>query len=82
MQDTKPAFEIRNNSGSAFINKNKTEDWHAKYSGKCKINEQLYYFTVNPKLSAGGMEYMEFKLGKPVEGAPAAKPTLTSDPDF
>jgi hypothetical protein len=74
MSDPKPAYEIRNNQGSAFLAKNKTEDWHAKYSGKCKINDVLYFFTVNPKVSASGNEYMEFKLGKPVE----AQPSLTT----
>ena len=82
MSDTKPAFEIRNGQGSAFLNKTKTEDWHAKYSGKCKINDVLYYFTVNPKMTAGGMEFMDFRLGKPVDAAPAAKPALSNMPDF
>ena len=82
MSDTKPAFEIRNNQGSAFINKNKTEDWHAKFSGKCKINEVLYYFTVNPKTSASGVEYMDFKLGKAVEGAPTQAASSPQKLDF
>ena len=30
MSDTKPVYEIRNNSGSAFLNPSKTEDWHQR----------------------------------------------------
>ena len=82
MSDIKPVFEIRNNQGTAHLNKSKTEDWHAKYSGKCRINEVLYYFTINPKISANGNEYMEFKLGKAIDAAPAAKPNFPDVPDF
>lgn len=71
MTDQKTPYEVKNNTGSAFVNKNKTEDWHPKFSGKCKINEVFYYFTVNPKVSANGNEYMEFRLGKPVDAQPA-----------
>lgn len=82
MSDVKPAYEIRNGQGSAFINKTKTEDWHAKYQGKCKINEVLYYFSVNPKTSASGNEYMEFKLGKPVDQQPSPATKSAAPLDF
>jgi hypothetical protein len=82
MSDTKPAYEIRNNQGSAFLNPSKTEDWHPKFTGKCKIADVMYFFSVNPKTAASGKEYMEFRLGKEVQTAPAAKPMATTDPDF
>lgn len=82
MSDTKPVYEIRNNQGSAFLNPSKTEDWHPKFTGKCKIADVTYFFSVNPKTAASGKEYMEFRLGKEVQAAPAAKQSVTSDPDF
>jgi hypothetical protein len=82
MSDTKPVYEIRNGQGSAFLNPSKTEDWHPKYTGKCKIADVTYFFSVNPKVAASGKEYMEFKLGKEVQSAPAAKPTMSDVPDF
>ena len=82
MSDTKPAYEIRNNQGSAFLNPSKTEDWHPKFTGKCKIADVTYFFSVNPKTAASGKEYMEFRLGKEVQTAPPAKQSVTSDPDF
>ena len=82
MSDTKPVYEIRNNQGSAFLNPSKTEDWHPKFTGKCKIADATYFFSVNPKTAASGKEYMEFRLGKEVQTAPAAKAAVTSDPDF
>ena len=82
MSDTKPVYEIRNNQGSAFLNPSKTEDWHPKFTGKCKIDDVMYFFSVNPKTSAKGTEYMEFRLGKAVQTAPAAKQAVSSDPDF
>jgi hypothetical protein len=82
MNETKPIYEVKNNTGSAFVNKNKTEDWHAKFSGKCKINEVMYYFTVNPKVSQSGNEYMEFRLGKAVESQPALTTAKPATLDF
>jgi hypothetical protein len=82
MSDTKPVYEIRNNQGSAFLNPSKTEDWHPKFTGKCKIADVTYFFSVNPKTSAKGTEYMEFRLGKAVQTSAPAKPMATMDPDF
>jgi len=84
MTDIKTPYETKNGQGSAFLNKNKTEDWHPKYQGKCKINEVMYYFSVNPKLTASGMELMEFKLGKPIESqaAPVQANAFPDVPDF
>ena len=82
MSDTKPVYEVRNGQGSAFLNPSKTEDWHPKFTGKCKIADVMYFFSVNPKTAASGKEYMEFRLGKEVQTAPAAKPMATTDPDF
>lgn len=65
-------YEIREGQGSAFANKTKTEDWHPKFTGKCRINDVLYFFSVNPKRTANGDEYMDFRLGKAVNAAPAA----------
>jgi hypothetical protein len=78
----KPVYEIRNGQGTAFVNKSKTEDWHPKYTGKCKVNDVLHFFSINPKTSASGNEYMEFKLGKPVTGAPTSARPNYDAPDF
>lgn len=82
MSDNKPVYEVKNNTGTAFLNERKTEDWHPKYSGKCKINEVFYFFSINPKVSVNGNEYMEFKLGKPVEVQPALTTPQPQTLDF
>jgi len=82
MSDTKTPYETKNNQGTAFLNERKTEDWHPKFQGKCKINEVMYFFSVNPKFTASGLEVMEFKLGKAVEAAPALTTPQPQTLDF
>lgn len=82
MSDTKTPYETKNNQGTAFLNERKTEDWHPKFQGKCKINEVMHFFSVNPKVTATGLEVMEFKLGKPVEAQPALTTPQPQTLDF
>jgi len=54
------AYEVKPGQGSAFVNKNKTEDWHPPYSGEIMLPD-------------GTMHYLNIKPGKTKAGKPKVK---------
>lgn len=67
------AYEMKPGQGSAFKNENKTEDWHAAYRGKVMLPDgSMHYIDASPKKTAAGETFINFKIGKQIEGAPRA----------
>lgn len=59
------AYEQKPNYGSAFINKDKTEDWHAPYRGDVMLPDgTLHYLDVAPATTRAGDVYYKVKIGK------------------
>lgn len=59
-------FELRPGQGSAFKNKDKTEDWHADYKGELLLPDgTLHWIDVQPGKTRAGEWYFKIKLGKP-----------------
>jgi len=49
------AYELKPGQGSAFVNKFKTEDWHAAYRGEVMLPDgTLCYLDVKPGKTAAG----------------------------
>jgi len=63
-------------TGTAFINENKKEDWHADFTGEfADLNGDLYYLNVTKKISGhSGTEYISVSLGKPKVNKGVAPP--------
>jgi len=59
-------YELRPGQGSAFKNKNKTEDWHPAYKGELLLPDgTLHWIDVQPGKTRAGEWYFKIKLGKP-----------------
>lgn len=59
------AYEQRAGQGSAFVNRNKTEDWHAPYQGEIMLpNGDVHYLDVKPALTKAGENWFSVKIGK------------------
>jgi len=59
-------FELRPGQGSAFKNKDKTEDWQADYKGELLLPDgTLHWIDVQPGKTRAGEWYFKIKLGKP-----------------
>lgn len=59
-------YELRPGQGSAFKNKNKTEDWHADYKGELLLPDgTLHWIDIQPGKTRAGEWYFKIKLGKP-----------------
>jgi hypothetical protein len=59
-------FELRPGQGSAFKNKDKTEDWHADYKGELMMPDgTLHWIDVQPGKTRAGEWWFKIKLGKP-----------------
>jgi len=59
-------FELRPGQGSAFKNKDKTEDWHADYKGELLLPDgTLHWIDIQPGKTRAGEWYFKIKLGKP-----------------
>lgn len=69
------AYEMKPGQGSAFKNDKKTEDWHPPFKGKVMLPDgSLHWLDVSPKKTQAGDTWVSIKIGKQIEGAPAAKP--------
>jgi hypothetical protein len=70
------AYEHKPGNGSAFINKDKTQDWHADFKGDILLADgKLYWLDVTRAKTQAGDEFFKVKIGK--EKA-IASPPLTS----
>jgi single-stranded DNA-binding protein len=59
------AYEVRAGQGSAFVNKNKTEDWHAPYQGEVMLpNGDIHYLDIKPAKTKAGENWFAIKIGK------------------
>ncbi len=59
------AWEHKPNFGSAFINKEKSEDWHAEFRGDVMLPDgTLHYLDVSPATTKAGDPYYKVKIGK------------------
>ena len=69
------AYEMKLGQGSAFKNDKKTEDWHPQFKGKVMLPDgSVHWLDVSPKKTQAGDTWVAIKIGKQIEGAPAAKP--------
>jgi hypothetical protein len=67
------AWEHKPNFGSAFINKEKSEDWHAEFRGDIMLPDgNLHYLDVSPAVTKAGDTYYKVKIGKVKQPAGAA----------
>jgi hypothetical protein len=59
------AYEVRAGQGSAFVNRNKTEEWHAPYQGEIMLPDgTVHYLDVKPALTKAGENWFSVKIGK------------------
>lgn len=58
-------YEMKPGQGSAFKNKDKTEDWHAAYRGDVMLpNGDVHYLDITPKKTKAGETFISVKIGK------------------
>jgi hypothetical protein len=79
------AYEVKAGQGSAFVNRNKTEAWHADYQGEILLPDgTLHYLDVKHGLTKAGDNWFAVKIGKEKQPKPQTdnpyaqdnKPTL------
>ena len=59
-------YELKPGQGSAFKNKDKTEDWHADYKGELLLPDgTLHWIDIQPGKTRAGEWWFKIKLGKP-----------------
>lgn len=59
------AWEHKPNKGSAFINREKKEDWHADFKGDIMLGDgKLYWLQVSRAQTRSGDEYFKVEIGK------------------
>jgi hypothetical protein len=59
-------FELRPGQGSAFKNKNKTEDWHPAYKGEVMLPDgTLHWIDIKPGKTKAGEHWFALKIGAP-----------------
>jgi hypothetical protein len=59
------AYEVRAGQGSAFVNRNKTEAWHADYQGEIMLPDgTLHYLDVKHGHTKAGDNWFAVKIGK------------------
>ncbi len=67
------AWEHKPNHGSAFINREKSEDWHAEFRGDIMLPDgNLHYLDVKLAKTSAGDDYYKVKIGKIKQPAGAA----------
>ncbi len=60
------AYELKPGQGSAFVNKFKTEDWHAPYKGEVVLPDgTLCFLDIKPGKTQAGEHWFSVKIGKP-----------------
>ena len=64
--EKKMEYEQQDNDGVAFENQNRTEEWHAHWSGKAMVDGQMYWLSMYDNVSKGGKSYRKLKF-KPME---------------
>lgn len=75
------AYEMRAGQGTAFKNKDKTEDWHAPYRGEIMLPDgTLYYLDVKPGTTKAGDPWFAVKIGKPKQPKQMATSYAPSQP--
>jgi len=59
------AYEVKAGQGSAFVNRNKTEAWHADYQGEIMLPDgTLHYLDIKHGLTKAGDNWFAVKIGK------------------
>jgi hypothetical protein len=59
-------YEKRAGDGSAFVNIDKTEDWHSPYKGEIILpNGDVHYLNLKPAKTKTGDWWFQIKIGKP-----------------
>ena len=58
------AYEQKDNSGAAFVNKNKTTDKHPDYTGKIMVAGDVCYLEIWRKTTTAGGHYRNPKSRK------------------
>ena len=59
-------YELRPGQGSAFKNKNKTEDWHPAYKGEVMLPDgTLHWIDIKPGKTEAGEYWFGIKIGAP-----------------
>lgn len=80
------AYELKPGQGSAFVNKFKTEDWHAPYRGEVVLPDgTLCYLDIKPGKTQAGEHWFSIKIGKskpPKAAAPVAPAMVAEDSDI
>lgn len=73
------AYEHKPGSGSAFVNKDKTLDWHADFRGDIMLHDgSIHYLDVKPAVTQAGDTYYKVKIGG-VKVAKGAAPMAPSE---
>jgi hypothetical protein len=75
------AFEHRDNSGSAFINKFKNKDTQPDLTGDGLIEGTPYRISVWKKKDKNGGTFISLSFTKKIEQPPAEAPSPVSDDD-
>lgn len=58
-------YEKKPGDGSAFVNKDKTEEWHFPYSGEIILpNGEVHYLNIKPGKTSAGEWWFNVKIGK------------------
>ena len=59
-------YELRPGQGSAFKNKNKTEDWHPAYKGEVMLPDgTMHWIDIKPGKTKAGEYWFGIKIGAP-----------------
>ena len=59
-------YEKRPGDGAAFVNVDKTEDWHFPYTGEIMLPDgTTHYVNIKPGKTKAGQHWFQIKIGKP-----------------
>ena len=68
-------YELRPGQGSAFKNKNKTEDWHPAYKGEVMLPDgTLHWIDIKPGKTKAGEHWFAIKIGAPKQPRQQTQP--------
>ena len=71
------AYEQRAGQGSAFVNKEKTEDWHWPYKGDILLPDgKRHFLDVKPTKTSAGEWMFQIKIGKEKQPKPQTDNTF------
>jgi len=58
-------YEKRPGDGAAFVNVDKTEDWHFPYTGEIMLPDgTTHYVNIKPGKTKAGQHWFQIKIGK------------------